>query len=287
MEFATLATQEWISIIIIFCFIVALLIYGLYSFKVGRKKFQRISKQGSSIFISKQLMELVYLSIIPIGKGLTKIKISPNRITFLSLFTGLISGALLAKGSFGYATIFIILTGMMDVLDGMMARAINKTAPSGAVIDSSVDRYVDFFFLAGLAIFWRHHFELVIITLFAINGSFMVSYSTAKAEALQQEPPRGNMKRTDRFAYILIATILTPLSLKWLEPQFQLATAKAFPLIFVVAFLAVGANLSAFFRLRAICYSVDQDYFTKTQRMPNEHSTSISGVEQKDKKNLL
>ena len=52
------------------------------------------------------------------------------------------------------------------------------------MLDAAVDRYVELFFLAGLAFHFRAHRGCLLLVLAAIGGSFMVSYATAKAEAL-------------------------------------------------------------------------------------------------------
>ena len=76
------------------------------------------------------------------------------------------------------------------------------SSDAGEVLDAAVDRYVEFFFLGGLMIYYRDIAALLILTLFALVGSFMVSYSSAKAEALHVPAPKGSMRRPERAVYL-------------------------------------------------------------------------------------
>ena len=51
-------------------------------------------------------------------------------------------------------------------------------------MDAAVDRYGELFLLAGLVYYYRAHDQVLFIVLAAMVGGFMVSYVTAKAEAM-------------------------------------------------------------------------------------------------------
>jgi CDP-diacylglycerol--glycerol-3-phosphate 3-phosphatidyltransferase len=74
----------------------------------------------------------------------------------------------------------------------------------------------------------------------------MVSYSTAKAEALQLEAPRGSMRRTERAVVLILGAGLSPLAAQlnpsWLE----------WPMVAAIGIVALGGNVSAIRRLAAI-----------------------------------
>jgi hypothetical protein len=78
----------------------------------------------------------------------------------------------------------------------------------------------------------------------------MVSYSTAKAEALQVKPPRGMMRRTERAVYLTLGAVLTPVS------QWVTGMETPYPMIAAVALVAVLSNVSAVQRLISIAASV-------------------------------
>ncbi len=77
-----------------------------------------------------------------------------------------------------------MLASLGDAVDGLIARATQTVSPGGALFDASVDRYEEFFILGGIAYFFRSSGLLLATTLLAFLGSFMVSYGSAKAEAL-------------------------------------------------------------------------------------------------------
>jgi CDP-diacylglycerol--glycerol-3-phosphate 3-phosphatidyltransferase len=159
-------------------------------------------------------------------------------------------------GLFGIGGLCALIAGLFDMLDGMVARLSGTQSAAGVVLDSSLDRYVDFFFLAGLLIYYSFSPWLMIIVLAAILGSFMVSYSTAKAEALHVTPPRGMMKRTDRYVYLILGALLSPFSIYYLEAGSTFPHALAYPLLLTVSIIAIFANISAVQRLYAVAQAV-------------------------------
>ena len=77
----------------------------------------------------------------------------------------------------------------------------------------------------------------------------MITYSTAKAEALQVTPPRGWMKRAERMVWLVGGTALAS--------ALPLAGYSGRPvLVGTLAVIAVFANLSAVIRLPALSRSV-------------------------------
>jgi phosphatidylglycerophosphate synthase len=109
------------------------------------------------------------------------------------------------------------------------------------VIDAAADRYVELGLFAGLAIHLRMHPNALLLALAAMSGSFMVSYSTSKAESLGVVPPRGSMRRTERGFLLVVGATLTPLtSALGAPPPWTEA-----PLLLALLWLAVGTHFSA------------------------------------------
>src|SRR6185437_2877167 len=143
-------------------------------------------------------------------------------------------------------------------LDGMVARMTRVASDAGEVLDAAADRYVEFFFLAGLVIYYREIPGLMILALAALAGSFMVSYSTAKAEALRVEAPRGSMRRTERAVYLILGAALSPVTIPIFETDRIYGIAIGHPMVFALGLVAVLANLSAIERLYAVAKTVRQ-----------------------------
>src|SRR5262249_5683290 len=96
----------------------------------------------------------------------------------------------------------------------------------------------------------RAHDEVLFIVLLAIIGSFMVSYATAKAEAMGVPAPRGAMRRGERAAYLIFGAAFTP---PW-KAIFGNAHALAMhelPIILALTIVAVVANISVVQRFSA------------------------------------
>ncbi len=110
-------------------------------------------------------------------------KITPNQMTAISTLIGLIS-AFLVFINVGIAGVFYQISSILDGCDGEIARASLRESKFGGYIDSILDRFVDFLFLSFLAtLLTPLEISKLIVVLFAVFGSFMVSYSTEKYRA--------------------------------------------------------------------------------------------------------
>ncbi len=83
------------------------------------------------------------------------------------------------------AAIFVI-GSLLDILDGALARVGGKATPFGAFIDSTTDRVGEGAMLAAIALVFSRHGQdwAVVVAVAAVVGSFLVSYTRARAEAL-------------------------------------------------------------------------------------------------------
>lgn len=188
----------------------------------------------------------------PVALWLGEKKVHPNHLTWTGLGLALISGWLFSAGYFGFGGFFAGLSGLLDALDGMVARRTGQGTPAGVVLDSAVDRYSDAFVLFGLAFFYRRRPIVMLITLLALLGSFMISYSTAKAEAVNVEPPSTGMKREERWLWIVIGGFLSALGELFIYSHSYSAVRFQLPMVLAVTGIAVWSNYSAIVRLAAV-----------------------------------
>ena len=219
--------------------------YGVRVLVKGRARFDRIDQQGGSRLLSKGAMEIGYWILSPVARLLVSLRVSPNQVSWLSFGFGASAGVFLALGHFGFGAICATVCGLLDSVDGMVARLSGVASDAGEVLDAAIDRYVEFFFLAGLIIYYREQPVLQLLALMALLGSFMVSYSTTKAEALQIEPPNGLMRRPERAVYLIVGAALSAPSIAWFEGASELATPVAYPMVLALSMVAVLANFSA------------------------------------------
>jgi len=129
------------------------------------------------------------------------LKIKPNLLTIFALLAGLGAGLLFAFEQPFLAGIAIIICGFFDIIDGKVAVNTNQKSLFGAIFDSTLDRYSEFFIYLGLAFYFRHHWALW-ITFWTFLGSTMVSYTRARAEGLGIECRIGIMQRAERMVLL-------------------------------------------------------------------------------------
>jgi CDP-diacylglycerol--glycerol-3-phosphate 3-phosphatidyltransferase len=118
-------------------------------------------------------------------------------------------------------------------------------------MDAAVDRYGEFFLLGGLVYYYRTHDQVLFIVLAAIVGGFMVSYATAKAEAMGVAAPRGTMRRGERGTYLIIGAAFTPVAKAVFANSPSLALHEL-PIILALSIVGVVSNFSVVQRLGAV-----------------------------------
>ena len=163
--------------------------------------------------------------------------IKPNTLSVIALIAGMGAGVLFFLEKLFWAGIAIIICGIFDILDGKVAIRTNQKSMFGAIFDSTLDRYSEFFIYLGLAIHFRNHSGLWVAIL-AFLGSTMVSYTRARAEALGIECRLGIMQRAERMAFLSLGTIIGSL-FKIFDPV----------MIGVLGMIALFSNITAFQRI--------------------------------------
>jgi phosphatidylglycerophosphate synthase len=240
-----------VAIANIIFFFALLGVYLVRSAIVGRRRTARTEADGGSLFLNKRTMEMVYWVLEPLIDFLAALHITPNMVTLFSLLPAAGAGVALAFGWFGLASVLAVMATFCDILDGLLARKTGVSSNAGEVIDAAVDRYGEMFFLGGLVYYYRTHDQVLFIVLAAIIGSFMVSYVTAKAEAMGVPAPRGAMRRGERAAYLIFGAAFTPLAKAVFANSPSLAVHEL-PIILALTIVAVVSNISVLQRLGAI-----------------------------------
>ena len=167
--------------------------------------------------------------------GLTRTRITPNALTTAGVSLCLASSVLVY---FEYrdewlfywlgAVVFVV-GSILDILDGALARAGGKTTPFGAFLDSTTDRVGEGAVLGAIAlVFHRHgHTAALALTFAGVAGSFLVSYTRAKAEAMGLRGDVGLGSRAERVVVITGGLVLAPISIWLLVGAIALLTATA------------------------------------------------------------
>jgi CDP-diacylglycerol--glycerol-3-phosphate 3-phosphatidyltransferase len=143
-----------------------------------------------------------------IGRG-----VSPNAITTFGTVATIIGGGIYARGHIHAAGWIVGLSAICDMLDGAVARRSGKCSKFGAFYDSTLDRVADGAVLGGLALFFArngvHHeipnymsTPMVSVLLLGILGSFLTSYTRARAESLGIDASVGLLQRPERIVLL-------------------------------------------------------------------------------------
>jgi CDP-diacylglycerol---glycerol-3-phosphate 3-phosphatidyltransferase len=155
----------------------------------------------------RQLWEAIkkgYLRVIePVADLLVRWRVSPNVITTVGTLCSMTGGIIYGTGHIRAAGWFLGLTALFDVLDGTVARRTGRSTVFGAFYDSTLDRVADGFVLGGLAAFFaldvvHRSVPMVVTCLLGIIGTFLTSYTRARAEALGIDAKVGIMQRPER-----------------------------------------------------------------------------------------
>ena len=115
-------------------------------------------------------------------------------------------------GLYWVGAVLFVVGSVLDILDGALARAGGKTTPFGAFIDSTTDRVSEGFMLTAIAyvLATHHHPVFVAVAMACVAGSFLVSYTRAKAEALGLRGDVGIGSRAERVVVITAGLVLAP-----------------------------------------------------------------------------
>jgi phosphatidylglycerophosphate synthase len=182
----------------------------------------------------------------PYERGLVRLGVSPQWITAASVVMALLAGVALARGSFALGGWLYLLAGILDILDGRVARASGCSSTAGAYFDSVADRYAELFVFIGLAVYYRDSWRLW-LPLGAALGSLMVSYARARGEALGVDVRIGTMQRPERLFYLGVTIAYSPLWETLTRPGGE--HPEYLPTVVMLAFLGVSSHITALHRI--------------------------------------
>jgi len=172
--------------------------------------------------------------------ALGRVPLTPNQVTVIGFGLTCVAAGLAAFGHLLAAGIVLIFAGTCDILDGAVARSTNASYPYGAFLDSTLDRYSEGVVYLGLAAYFITvqgplQRWLVLATLAALAGSFLVSYVRARAQSLGFACETGLFARPERVVVTVAGLIF-----------------GGYVLYGVVFLLALITNLTALQRIREV-----------------------------------
>jgi CDP-diacylglycerol--glycerol-3-phosphate 3-phosphatidyltransferase len=150
--------------------------------------------------------------------GLARTRVTPNALT-ASGVTLCAAAAVLVYFEYRNEILFywlgalvFVIGSLLDILDGALARVSGKGTPFGAFLDSTTDRVSEGFMLGAIGLIFarQHHTVALAADIAAIAGSFLVSYTRARAEALGLKGDVGIGSRAERVVVITAGLVLGP-----------------------------------------------------------------------------
>jgi CDP-diacylglycerol--glycerol-3-phosphate 3-phosphatidyltransferase len=188
------------------------------------------------------LQTRVRAAVVPLARGLARLGVTANSLTIVGCILNVAVAATIAAGWFPASGFLLLAANALDLLDGAVARASGRASPFGAFLDSTLDRYAEAVVFVGLVAWFGGQGNLrgEILTVIALVGSLMVSYTRARAEGLNLHGEVGLLARPERLIVLASGLVLAAVPpLAW--------TLEA-----AVALLAVLTNLTAMQRGRHV-----------------------------------
>ncbi len=180
--------------------------------------------------------------LMPFVKLFLKLGISPDAVTLVGTI-GVAAGALVffPQGELLIGVLFITAFVFSDLIDGKMARMLERKSRFGAFWDSTLDRIGDGAIFGGLALYFAgpgDSYLYLCVTLWCLVMGSVTSYARARAESLGMDAKGGLAERADRLVSILVMTglgALLELPILMEVTLWALAAASTYTVIFRVA----------------------------------------------------
>ena len=152
----------------------------------------------------------------PVARLLFRARLRPNHLTVAGLGVSIAAAYVLSMGRLRWGAVLLAVAGLFDFFDGAVARLAGSDSDYGAFLDSVVDRYSDLAVLLGILVYYETRGDTTgsIATMATLAGTFMVSYTEARAQSIGLRCEVGIMERPERLiALIAGATfqVLTPI----------------------------------------------------------------------------
>lgn len=197
------------------------------------KNFRYMFIKISNINENQKLIRFKDKVVKPIARFLIRLRIRPTGLNLLGLILGIIGSIFLALGDFKISLLILLFAGLADALDGTVARELGIESPFGTFLDATLDRYVDSGIFIGISIYYigLNNQFMMIVTLIALVGAYVTSYTAAKASSLGINRYIGFLGRPQRVILLLVGIVFPKI------------------LSIIIWILAILGNLTAIYRI--------------------------------------
>lgn len=140
-----------------------------------------------------------------------RLGLTPNLLTVIGLVLVAVIAVVIASGYEALGAVLLIFGAGFDATDGALARLTNRVTKFGGFLDSSLDRYADGILM--LALVWRgielNDRWMIVLAVITLIGSFLVSYTRARAEVLGLQMKEGWFTRLERMIVLVLGLFST------------------------------------------------------------------------------
>ncbi len=163
-----------------------------------------------SLTLSDRMRVVFKGTLDPIGGFFNRLGIYPNTMTLIGLAGNMVGAVLLALGYISIGGIVVLVMGLVDTLDGTMARLRGMSTEFGAFVDSVTDRYSELVIFGGLLYYFLQKGDWVssLGVYIAAGGSVLVSYVRARAASVGMDTKVGFLSRFERYLVLAPSLIL-------------------------------------------------------------------------------
>jgi CDP-diacylglycerol--glycerol-3-phosphate 3-phosphatidyltransferase len=160
-------------------------------------------------------LERTYLGLAdPLVDWLLRLGVRPNVITTVGALLVVVSALMYGIGWIRLGGALLLASGVVDTLDGQVARKSGSVSKFGAFYDSTLDRVGDGATFIGIAAYLltapgvQYPVAVGVICMIAVLSSLLVSYARARAEGLGIECKVGLVQRAERLIGIGVPSVL-------------------------------------------------------------------------------
>ena len=158
--------------------------------------------------LSERIKDGGRLLLAPVVRLAARLKITPNEVTVAGFVIVLGAAVLVADGRLLAGAAVLVAGSLLDAIDGALARATGVSNAFGNFLDSTLDRAAEAILYGGIVAYQLRAavdpVGPVLLALAALAGSFMVSYTRAKAEGIGLTASIGLAPRMERLALIVL-----------------------------------------------------------------------------------
>jgi CDP-diacylglycerol--glycerol-3-phosphate 3-phosphatidyltransferase len=203
-------------------------------------------RRGDSL-LSARVKEMGRAILAPLVRLAIRLHLTANTVTVIGFVIVVVASALVASGALLWGAAILTAGSLLDAVDGALARATGGTTPFGGFLDSTLDRAAEAVLYGGVAGYYlaaaRDPAIPVLLALTALTGSFLVSYTRARAEGLGLSAEVGLAPRMERLVLVIGGIGLAGIG-------FEIALIIA---LAVVAALSVATTVQRIWHVHRLC----------------------------------